>query len=692
MSQTDNNNRSLFTRLYDVANASLDKRLNDLTKSEVLEKKEKADGFGRRGLLWDPFVENANASGLFKPKGGFITNALLKQVSRRAPAASIVIHTRSSQVQAFCREQPNRFDTGYTFLSVDKGAPIDPEEIKRLKSFVNNCGVKEGRAHDDQLTFDQWGYMVTSDMLKYGHCAIERGTARVNDQGQIAYFLPLAAENIYYANDKSDQKAIHAQRNQWRAASEDENRLDQEPGPPVDKIEYVQVLDNKVVEEFTRHEMIFAKINNETDIDLQGYCVGPLERALSMVSAQLQVENHQRGFFTNGVASRGILVIQGDMTPNQLRALQAQWTQQVTGPLNSWRTPILAGIKGVQWVSLTAGNRDMEYAAYQDHVLRTIHACFAIDPEETGFGYLSKGTEQRSMGESSNEYKILASQSKGLRPILCRIESIMNEEVLPFFDPKLAQKYKFAFAGLDAETREEETSRLAAAVALHTSVNEARKEADLKPIPFGGDLILNPILLQTLQANMFKGMFMEVFMGVEGASERPDLQYVADPLWFQWQQLQMQVLSQQAAGAAGEGEDGQEGQESDEEGEPSGDSGKSDKKKKKKGPPKKDGEEGDEDDDQDAAMAAMQQQQVMSQALGAQAFIESNPELFKSMKNTIYWQRLENLRKGDVGRPDDSHVDKLAAKLMKDYESGAKLMMNEVMQAVRDETCDHKDE
>lgn len=656
----------IFDKTLKVIEANLDKRLNDLQKSEEpLEKRQKEDGIGRKGLIFDPFVENANNQGLFRPKTGFITNALLKQVSRRTPAASIIIHTRASQVQSFCRPQANRFDTGYKFQPKDRSQQATPDEIAKLEDFINNCGIKEERAPEDKLTFDQWGYMVTSDMLRYGHCAIERVPRK---DGGLYAFLPLAAEGIYYANPKADEKDINAQRNLWRERMDEEGEAEPSPGD----VMYVQVMDNKVIEEFTRDELVLAKLNNETDTDLSGYSISPLERALSMLTAQLQIENHQRGFFTHGVASRGILVIQGDMTPNQLRVLQSQWTQQTTGPLNSWRTPVLAGIKGVQWVPLTAGNRDMEYAAYQDHVLRTIHGCFTIDPEETGFGYLSKGTEQRSLGESSNEYKILASQSRGLRPILSRIESIINEEILPGFDEELSEKYEFCFVGLDAESRLEETQRLTGEVALHTNVNEARAQAELEPLKVGGELILNPLLLQTLQTNMPKGMFMELFLGIEGASQRPDLQYIPDPMWFQFQQVQMQLMQQQAMamqqGAEGEGQpegeqqQPQEGEDQQQEG-------------------------GNPGDQQDAMQAQLQAQQAQAQAsaMAAQMFIQSNPEVFKSLRNTQYAARIEALTKADVGRPNDKHVDHLYNKLMKDYEFASKKMMEEVMQAVKED-------
>jgi hypothetical protein len=400
-------------------------------------------------------------------------------------------------------------------------------------------------------------------------------------------------------------------------------------------------------------------------------------------------------FFTHGVASKGLLVIQGDITPNQLRTLQAQWNNQVTGPQAAWRTPILAGIKGVQWTPFMTGSRDMEYAAYQDHVLRVLHACFAIDPEETGFGYLSKGTEQRSLGESSNEWRVEASRDKGLRPLLGRLESMLNEYLLPKWNPVLANKYKFCFVGLDAETREEEIDRLKEEVQLHTTLDEAREEAQLEALPVGGGLILNPILLQTLQANLPKGVFMETFMNVSGASSRPDLQYIPDPFWFQFQQMQIQMQQQLAMAQQGgdgdedEDEDDHEGDDSDGDVDDGGADDKGDKKDKKgppfkkkgkgnKKPPSK-GDKGKDGDDEEEEGPSPEEQAAAAQ--GVEAYIQGNPHLFKSLK--------ENLAKSDMARNqmrvNDNHVQDLAEDLCDDFDHGADMLVKEILAAVSDE-------
>lgn len=670
----------LFDKFNEYVNAALDSRINELKKSEPLAQSDaqagtdafgetlmkamKQDGIGRKGLLFDPFMEQGVfAGGLYRGKTSFMPNHLLKQVSRKDSIVAAIIDVRAGQVAAACKKQMSRFDLGFKIKPKDNAVEIDDDEVRKIEEFILNCGRIDDRASEDKMTFDQWGYTVTTDLMRYGHAAIE--LVRTNDSNLYA-FLPLSAETIFYANKKIDKTLIEGMRDIWRQVSQEDSSVDLDKAA-AGEYEYLQMINGKVVEGFTKDELIFERINLDSDIDLNGYAVGPLERAIAAITSHLQIENHQKAFFTHGAASKGVLVIQGDVTPNTLKTLQAQWTQQITGPLNAWRTPILAGIDGVQWVPLVSSNRDMEYAAYQDHILRTVFSCFAMDPEEAGFGYLSKGTEQRSLGESSNEWKITASRDRGLRPVLGRIEAIINERVLPELSKNYSEKYHFCFVGLESETENEETERLSEEVALHTTVNEVREQVEREPLQVGGDLILNQLLLQTLQSNMTKGEFMEVFMGIQGASERPDLQYIPDPFWFQWQQMQMSMMQQQA-GAQGQEDqngysDGQE-QQGDEESEGGQESNTPEEV------------QGDEQDEaaRKAASSAVDQ------------YISANPELFKAMRRNLESQGIPLIKSASrQKRINDKHVDQMRDALVKDFRFASSRLLEEVMQAIKDD-------
>jgi len=654
-------NVGLLRKALNYVEASLDARIKELEGSPDLMKGEKQDGtVGRKGLIFDPFLEQSNQQGLYKQRTSFLSAVILKQVARRDSIVAAVLDTRANQVSTFCKRPANRFDAGFKFVPKDKNTQADVEEIRKAEEFILNTGKTEDRRTEDKMAFDQWGYIITQDMLRYGHASIEK--VRRGD-GDLYAFLPIAAESIFFASNQSTPEMVSRMRVLWQnMANVKDGDKEANQSPATDDIEFVQVINGQVTEGFTKDELIFARYSLSSDLDLNGYCLSILEKCIGSVTAHMQIENHQKQFFTHGTASKGLLWIAGDVAPNTLKTLQAQWNNQITGPLNAWRTPILAGVNNVQWVPLTATNRDMEYAAWQDYVLRVIFATFQIDPEEVGFGYLSKGTEQRSMGESSNEWKITASRDRGLRPLLGRIESMINEDILPAYDKEFSNKYHFVFVGLDSETEQEEIARLQQETALHTSLNEAREQADKEKIKYGGQLILNPLLLQTLQLNLPKGVFMETFLGVEGASARPDLAYIPDPLWFQYQQMQMQMMQ----GMSGAG--GQVG------GDPN--------------QPPQDG--GDQPQDEQAMAEQEAAQQAQQEAI--QQYMQANPELFKSLKENL--QTFEDMKKSELAKKEvnTKHVEQMTDQLVKEMDRGAQKLISEILKEVQADVKDRLDD
>jgi phage portal protein BeeE len=663
---------NIFTKVYDLMNASLDSRINTLQKTDIpvddLLKAQREDGtYTRKGLIFDPFAENTfQGTGLYKAKASFLSNDILKQVSRRDPIVVSAIDMRSSQAAQACKRPNDRYDTGFKIVTKDMTKESDPEEVRALEEFILNCGLNTDRSHEDKLTFDQFGYMITQDMMRYGHCAVER-IKRAD--GKLHSFLPLDAGSIFYANKNMDKALVDKFRDVY-ANQNEQNKKIVESAANGD-YEFVQVVNGKCVEGFTQEELIFARFSLETSIDLNGYSIGPVEKAISAISDHLKVENHQRQFFTHGFASKGLLVLQGDVTPNALRGLQAQWNQQVAGPTSAWRTPILSGIQGVQWVPLSPGNRDMEYSAYQDYLLRLICSCMGISAEEIGFDYLSRGTDQKTLSESSNEWKLTAARDRGLKPLLTRIAAMVNEEIIPAYSKEISEKYHFIFVGLDAETRGEELQRLQAETQLHTSLNEAREEAEKEPMEIGGGLILNPLLIQTLRTSMPFGLWCEKFLGLQGYSERPDLQFIDNPSWFSWQQMQQQMMMQQAQGqmAAGPDEDEEE-----------------DDAPKKKSPPKKgdDKEEGD-----DAAMEQQQQaeqQAAQAQGMAIQQYIASNPQLFKSMNANLDLAKSQGIQK----KLNTLHVEKMSEDLVKEWRKSSEALVKEILEVVKDDLKEGK--
>jgi hypothetical protein len=180
---------------------------------------------------------------------------------------------------------------------------------------------------------------------------------------------------------------------------------------------------------------------------------------------------------------------------------------------------------------------------------------------------------------------------------------------------------------------------------------------------------------------MTKGQFMETFMGIQGAGERPDLQYIPDPFWFQWQQLQMSMMQQQAGA---QGQDGQQsngysdGQQPEDE---SGEDQEQGQGQEENNTPQE--VQGDEQDEAARRTASSAIDQYMA----------ANPELFKAMRKNLEAQGIPLLKSDPRPRRiNDKHVDKMRDDLVKDFRFASSRLLEEVMGALKEESTDKDDE
>lgn len=548
----------------------------------------------RRASLVDPSIMPSigeGGYGVYRPRYSHLSNKVLKEMSLRDPIVAAIFQTRINQIARFSKPQENRYDPGFRFTPRDPSVEVKPgseeeAEIAWLTDYIRNCGSNEDRDPKSKMDFDTFLRLMIRDRLTFGAAAIE--TIR-NHLGGIHSFLPAPTESIYFANKRLPKEIIaqaeasqNALMSQGSASTKEmadlmdaqEDRERQRDDN--EDIEFVQVVNGRVHQTFTGKELIYKLGNPQNFIENNGYCIGELEMATLVITGHLQAENYNKLFFTHGFASRGLIHIAGDVSPSQLQAFRAQWYAQVSGNENSWRTPIIAGVDGVEWIPLSATNRDMEYSVYIDHIIRTLSAIFAISPVEIGFEHLGRGQGQGGLGSEDNDTKIQHSQVRGLKPLLTWIETIINEDIIPNVSEEFAAKYRFSFVGLEIESKAEEINRQTAEIGVRSSVNDIRRESGQDPV-LSGDIICNPSYYQGLIQLHKVGEIREFLLGYVGDSENPEFNYIADPLYLENLQLIMQaeqqaMMAEAQAGLGGGGEfgdeeaDGEDGAEASEEG------------------------------------------------------------------------------------------------------------------------------
>lgn len=509
--------------------------------------------YGRKSLLTDPYWEQSQNYYLTKRKVSRLTNRTLKDVSLRDWLVSSIMQVRVDTMIRFARPQADKFDMGFRIVKKDKDASVTEEEqaeMKALESFIYNCGRLDKTPKEDKVLFGNFLKLIVRDALTFGHISVEKIFTR---GGALHRFRPLPAESVYLIDKRATKGQLkreleEAIRTYHQPKSDNDPRSGEQVNEqPVDYFKYIQVGDgNRTLAVFGDEDLIFKLFNPQNFMDMNGYCYSPLELAILNVTNHLNVENYNANFFTHGYAARGILHLKGTVTQSQLISFRRQFYNTINGSHNAWRTPIIAGLDDVDWVSMAGSAREMEYINFNNHLLRSICTQFQIDPIELGLDYLVSATGRAPAGSESNRDKITYSRERGLYPMLMFIEDMINQEIIPLIDKQYAEKYMFKFEGFTDDTPQTEAALLQAEMTIHKSMNDllraGRKETIEHPI---ADLPLNQTFWALIEKNMTKGEIREFFLGDKGATKKRELQYIpGDPMFVGWQQMVMTLDSQ----------------------------------------------------------------------------------------------------------------------------------------------------
>jgi hypothetical protein len=421
-----------------------------------------------QALLFDPFAI-VDALG-YKDKPSPISYATLRAMVWRMPIIQGIHRTRISQVQMFSRPQVDKYSTGYRVVLKDRKqrpTPGSERYSQTVERWLATTGTTEDPRNRDD--FDAFLSKLVSDSLTYDAFTFETVPS---DSGKPATFYAIDASTVRYA----DSTKLF---------------IDPEDG---EAIRYVQIYDGSVVSEFTGSMLCYGVRNPSTNIQLQGYGQSELEMLITTVTSLLWAWDYNQRFFSQGAGVKGILNFKGKIPDKHLRAFRRHWYSMVAGVENAFRTPIM-NAEDMQWVNLQASNRDMEFNAWMDFLIKVASSIYLIDPMEVNFKYGDTG--QKAMFESSNNAKLTASKDKGLRPLLNILARKVSKHLVEPLDPD----FEFEFVGLESQTPNEQADLNTKLVKTTRTVDELRALEDLPPLPNGlGDIILDPVYFQHLQA------------------------------------------------------------------------------------------------------------------------------------------------------------------------------------------------
>lgn len=443
-----------------------------------------------KAFFIDPLEFNANLG--YKDKPYSLSYMTLKRMSK-TPIINSIIKTRKNQIADFAEPQEDKYSTGFIIRKKLKGGieqKMDTKDKKiafAITDFILKGGNVSQWGHDD---FDTFIRKIVEDSLVYDQMTFE---CIRNRRGQIESFMATDASTFRIADSyfDKDYDNVFFQRN---GANVWQDRNDFGKKIYGYYPSYVQVYQNVKVNEFYPWELCFGVRNPSTSIYANGYGVSELEELINVVTSMLWGDEYNRRFFSQGSAPKGLLRIKGTNNEAALQQFKQQWQSMITGVMQAWKTPVVEA--DIDWIDLQKNNRDMEYTAWMEYLIKLACAIYSIDPTEIGWD-ISRGTNGGGLFEGSQEQRLKHSKDKGLYPLLKFLQRKINKYIIEQINPD----FEIVFIGLNGLSIEEELKMDIDKVNSFMTVNEAREKHELKPLE-GGDSPNNATFVQNKNAQM----------------------------------------------------------------------------------------------------------------------------------------------------------------------------------------------
>jgi len=421
-----------------------------------------------RSLLFDPFALIDQLGYRDRPSG--LTYNTLRDMSKRVPTVTGIVQTRITQAANYAQRQLDLREPGFAVGMRDtKAHPTHQEKIRmrQLEDWLLGTGSRWTPGRDDFKAFLR---KIVRDSLDLDQCCFE--IVR-NRRDEPAEFYALDAATIRIADAPPSV-----------SASRD-----------VNQVSYVQVYDEIIIAEYAAHELCFGVRNPRSDIRANGYGFSELEMLINTVTATLWAFEFNKRAFSQGSQVNGVMNFKGGVSDKKVDAFRRQWKQMIAGVNNSHRVP-MTNVDELQWIDFGKNNRDMEYNAWMDWLIKVTCAVYQFDPAEINFVYGNAG-QSSAMFQAPAEAKLQSSKDRGLRPLLKDIANWINMYLIWPLDPHM----EFAFRGMDTKTSKDAIEQQKLEGEFKKTVDELRAEDDLDPLPDGkGQVILNTVWLQNAQA------------------------------------------------------------------------------------------------------------------------------------------------------------------------------------------------
>lgn len=248
-----------------------------------------------------------------------------------------------------------------------------------------------------------------------------------------------------------------------------------------DDIRFIQTIDDQVVAQYTHAQMLFQYQNPRTDILHYGYGYSKIEQCVDLIVSLINSFNFNAGAFTEDKLPRGMLLLNGDVGFEEVEEIEDYLIDVmspggVTGAVSKWGIPIIptgkAGDKAsITWEALGNSNQDMQFSRWQDTLYMSIGSVYGIDIESMGI----KSEKGAKLMESGSLEAKKYSDDKGIGNALM----FLSQHFQDFVD-NIDPRFKIVFHGFEQDDAEATLSGIKSELETYKSLNEIRKENDLK--------------------------------------------------------------------------------------------------------------------------------------------------------------------------------------------------------------------
>lgn len=537
------------------------------TESPLLNALQRATGSANKKAPRLAFTENPaptdNYLGLYKSKRRLLPDEVLKQIRIQDHLVAAILRARGSMFSLFGHLRKDRFDTGfeiaikkefYEILTPEQYEKV-MERVKKCERILLNCGHTAGLENQDKMTLSQYIDIQMQNGLNFGRFSTEMiydRDAVQDENGDFPFhrFRPVDVATIYRCVRKGEYVGNNLRETAMRmleSITGDKPKIDLEKLKE-DRYAWLQVIDGTPRQAFTHREMLVYNLFPCTDIEMNGYPVSPLDTVVSSVTTHISIDAYKKLYFQNGRATRGMLVIKSDEVDEAvLNSIKLQFNASINNVANSFRTPIFGMGKedSVDWLPFSGeGLHDDAFQFMYDQIARNIMSSFSISPDELpGYSHLSRGTNSQTLSESNNEFKLTAARDTGLRPLLLKLQIFFNQLLFPLIDPLLSKICEIKFCGLDAQSKEQESTRLQQDMPTFMTYDEVLHQVDKELVgaSMGGMVPFNERYQLILDKYKNVGEIMGTFLDDASAIVDPMLRYKRDPFWLQNFQLLAQT-------------------------------------------------------------------------------------------------------------------------------------------------------